>query len=163
MVCQLIIKHIDQNVELFLGNKIKQEDKSSTIIFVNSDPIFLYNCESSSQVLKTSPSDIAQESKLDGAQDPSQSPTSVSSQQFLFDDLVKESRLYNIDLTPKLFFSRGPEVNLLISSGVSKYLEFKAMESIYIFMEGGMQLVRNNNLVSINIPAKGSLFKRRHI
>lgn len=56
--------------------------------------------------------------------------------------LVKASRQFNIELTPKLLYSRGPLVELLISSGVGRYLEFKALEQIFLCWEGTVELVR---------------------
>ncbi|KND01101.1 uncharacterized protein SPPG_04191 [Spizellomyces punctatus DAOM BR117] len=55
--------------------------------------------------------------------------------------LLTQSRQFNIDLAPKLLYNRGPLVELLISSGVGKYLEFKALESVYLSWQGKCELV----------------------
>lgn len=47
--------------------------------------------------------------------------------------LLKESKRYNLELLPKLMSCRGELIELLISSGVGRYLDFKAMETTYIF------------------------------
>ncbi|CAG8844881.1 25612_t:CDS:2, partial [Racocetra persica] len=47
--------------------------------------------------------------------------------------LLKESKRYNLDLTPKFVSCRGELIELLISSGVARYLEFKAMDKTYIY------------------------------
>ena len=43
------------------------------------------------------------------------------------EELMKQSRKFNIDLTPRLLFSRGHMVELLISSNISRYTEFKSV------------------------------------
>ncbi|CAG8523667.1 8261_t:CDS:2, partial [Scutellospora calospora] len=47
--------------------------------------------------------------------------------------LLKESKRYNLDLAPKLVPCRGELIELLISSGVGRYLEFKAMDKTYVY------------------------------
>ncbi|CAG8538098.1 12820_t:CDS:2 [Racocetra fulgida] len=47
--------------------------------------------------------------------------------------LLKESKRYNLDLAPKFVSCRGELIELLISSGVARYLEFKAMDKTYIY------------------------------
>lgn len=49
--------------------------------------------------------------------------------------LLKESRLYYLDLAPKLVPCRGELVELLISSGVGRYIEFKALDKTHIYSE----------------------------
>lgn len=44
---------------------------------------------------------------------------------------LKGSRYFNIDVTSKMLMSAGDFVDCLIQSGVSKYLEFKAIEGVY--------------------------------
>lgn len=50
----------------------------------------------------------------------------------LFADLLKSSRSYNLDSTPKFLGSRDALVETLIRSGVGRYLEFKSVDDIYI-------------------------------
>ncbi|RUP46946.1 hypothetical protein BC936DRAFT_146340 [Jimgerdemannia flammicorona] len=53
-------------------------------------------------------------------------------------DLLTASRQYIIDFAPKVLLCRGQLVETLISSGVSRYLEFKGVEKSFIFEgEGG--------------------------
>lgn len=59
----------------------------------------------------------------------------------VWEKLEQDSRHYNIDLAPKILFSSGPEVDLLISSGVARYLEFKIVENTYLHLDGELQLV----------------------
>ncbi|KAG0250661.1 hypothetical protein BG011_008192 [Mortierella polycephala] len=48
-------------------------------------------------------------------------------------EFIKNTRKYNFDLSPKLLYSRGPLTNLLISSGIGKYLEFKLLERTAVY------------------------------
>ncbi|KAG9289204.1 hypothetical protein G9A89_022513 [Geosiphon pyriformis] len=48
--------------------------------------------------------------------------------------LLKESKRYNLELTPKLMSCRGELVELLISSGVARYLDFRALGNTFIYL-----------------------------
>ncbi|CAG8439077.1 1098_t:CDS:10 [Acaulospora morrowiae] len=50
--------------------------------------------------------------------------------------LLNESKKYNLDLVPKMLPCRGEFIDTLISSGVSRYLDFKAMDKTYIYSDG---------------------------
>ena len=50
--------------------------------------------------------------------------------QRLKENLVKLSRRFSIDLCPNVFYSRGSFIELLISSDVSKYTEFRLVTQI---------------------------------
>jgi len=47
--------------------------------------------------------------------------------------LCKQSRYFSIDLNPRLVFSNGSLIDLLIRSHVGRYLEFKAVNALYIY------------------------------
>ncbi len=53
--------------------------------------------------------------------------------------LMVNGRNFNIDLYPKLIYSRGDLVQLLISSSVGKYLEFKSLSNLRVRTKGRMQ------------------------
>lgn len=55
--------------------------------------------------------------------------------------LLNVSRKFNLDLAPKLLFSRGPLVELLISSNIARYAEFKALTRILTMHNGNLQQV----------------------
>ncbi|XP_065310411.1 rab proteins geranylgeranyltransferase component A 2 [Dermacentor albipictus] len=55
--------------------------------------------------------------------------------------LLNLSRKFNLDLAPKLLFSRGPLVELLISSNIARYAEFKALTRILTMHNGNLQQV----------------------
>ncbi|CAG5079523.1 Similar to CHM: Rab proteins geranylgeranyltransferase component A 1 (Homo sapiens) [Cotesia congregata] len=52
------------------------------------------------------------------------------------DRIKKEYRRFNIDLAPKLLFARGELVELLISSNIARYAEFRAVSRVATYMDG---------------------------
>ena len=50
--------------------------------------------------------------------------TTTLSRQTLLNEYGRTYRQYNIDLTPKIIFSKSKSVDLMIRSGVANYLEF---------------------------------------
>ncbi|XP_077163797.1 rab proteins geranylgeranyltransferase component A 1 [Paroedura picta] len=61
--------------------------------------------------------------------------------QITYPQIVKEGRRFNIDLTSKLLYSRGPLIDLLIKSNVSRYAEFKNVTRILAFRDGRVEQV----------------------
>ncbi|XP_031838052.1 rab escort protein [Nomia melanderi] len=57
------------------------------------------------------------------------------------DRIRKEYRKFNIDLAPKLLFARGELVELLISSNISRYAEFRSVSRVATFMDGKLTQV----------------------
>lgn len=51
------------------------------------------------------------------------------------------SRKFNIDLAPKLLFAKGPMVEILIKSQVSKYVEFLNVNNILIYIDDAIERV----------------------
>lgn len=51
------------------------------------------------------------------------------------ENILKASRRFSIDLTPKLLLSRGKLVQLLISSNICRYAEFRAVDNVCTFDE----------------------------
>lgn len=56
------------------------------------------------------------------------------------ENVLKFSRRFSIDLTPKLLFSRGKLVKLLISSNICRYAEFRAVDNVCTFDEATSSL-----------------------
>ncbi len=50
--------------------------------------------------------------------------------------ILKENRRYNIDLIPKIVYSNGKLVQLLISSNICRYTEFRAVDKIVTLQDG---------------------------
>jgi len=55
--------------------------------------------------------------------------------------LLKESRRFNIDLAPRLLYARGSMVELLISSNISRYTEFKSITRVLTQIDGRIEHV----------------------
>ncbi|XP_046453961.1 rab proteins geranylgeranyltransferase component A 2-like [Daphnia pulex] len=55
-------------------------------------------------------------------------------------EVLKHSRKFNFDLSPKLLYSKGEMVEVLISSGICRYAEFKNVSCIYTYdnVESGL-------------------------
>ncbi|XP_053970848.1 rab proteins geranylgeranyltransferase component A 1 [Hylaeus anthracinus] len=61
--------------------------------------------------------------------------------QWSIDRIRMEYRKFNIDLAPKLLFARGELVELLISSNISRYTEFRSVSRVATFMDGKLTQV----------------------
>ena len=58
-----------------------------------------------------------------------------------YNDLRPYWRRFNIDISPKLLFSRGALVEALISANISHYAEFKSVTRILTYMDGRVEEV----------------------
>jgi RAB protein geranylgeranyltransferase component A len=56
-------------------------------------------------------------------------------------DFSEKSRKFNLDLSPKVLFSRGLLVESLISANISHYAEFKIVSRILTYMDGKIEEV----------------------
>lgn len=72
----------------------------------------------------------------------------------LFLDLLKSSRSYNLDTTPKLLGTREELVETFIRSGMGKYLEFKTVDDIFIFDKITKKLEKVRSDVATRSPQK---------
>ncbi|KAJ8960383.1 hypothetical protein NQ314_006073 [Rhamnusium bicolor] len=55
--------------------------------------------------------------------------------------LNKDSRKFNIDLTPKLQYARGDFVELLISSNIARYSEYRSVSRVLTLLNGQLEVV----------------------
>uniref|UniRef100_A0AAG5D0P0 Rab proteins geranylgeranyltransferase component A n=1 Tax=Anopheles atroparvus TaxID=41427 RepID=A0AAG5D0P0_ANOAO len=55
--------------------------------------------------------------------------------------IEQEFRRFNIDLTPKLLYARGSMVELLISSNICRYAEFRALDRVATVWDGKIMTV----------------------
>ncbi|XP_013140669.1 PREDICTED: rab proteins geranylgeranyltransferase component A 1 [Papilio polytes] len=98
---------------------------------VNSDPekqVQVYNLMEQWYIEKESPPEEEGEAKEDGKTEP---PKKIWSQA----SFAAEYRKFNIDMTPKLLFSRGPLVELLISSNIARYAEFRCVTRVLTWLD----------------------------
>ncbi|XP_071479847.1 rab proteins geranylgeranyltransferase component A 2-like [Diadema antillarum] len=68
-------------------------------------------------------------------------PVEVGRKEWTWEGISKEWRKFNIDLSPKLMFCRGSMVELLVSSRISRYAEFKAVTRILTHINGKLEQV----------------------
>jgi RAB protein geranylgeranyltransferase component A len=54
---------------------------------------------------------------------------------------IIEERVFNIDLTSRLLYSRGAMVDLLIQSNISRYTEFKSVSRVLTVLNGIIEYV----------------------
>lgn len=65
----------------------------------------------------------------------------ASTKQWSKSQLMKEYRKFNLDLAPKLLFARGSLVELLISSNIARYAEFRSVTRVLTWLDGHLQPV----------------------
>ncbi|XP_017783820.1 PREDICTED: rab proteins geranylgeranyltransferase component A [Nicrophorus vespilloides] len=80
------------------------------------------------------------------------------------ESIMKQSRKFNLDLTPKVQFSRGEFVKLLVSSNIARYAEYIAIGRILTYLDGKLIPVpcsRSNIFSSphVNVIEKRVLMK----
>lgn len=68
--------------------------------------------------------------------------------------LFASSRHFNLDLTPRLLFSKGSMVELLISSNISRYTEFKSVTRVLTHLNGKLEHVPSS---------RADVFSTKHI
>ncbi|XP_053681235.1 rab proteins geranylgeranyltransferase component A [Anopheles nili] len=78
--------------------------------------------------------------------------------------IEQEFRRFNIDLTPKLLYARGSMVELLISSNICRYTEFRALDRVATIWDGRIMTVpcsRSDVFISkdVNVIEKRLLMK----
>ncbi|KAI8925784.1 GDP dissociation inhibitor [Entophlyctis helioformis] len=80
---------------------------------------------------------------------------------FFVASLVEKSRHFNMDLAPVLLYSRGPLVDLLVSSRVGPYLEFKLLEDMFFEWNGELEKVPSGKEDVFTSKTTDLLGKRR--
>lgn len=74
--------------------------------------------------------------------------------------VLKNSRKFNIDLTPKLLFSAGKLVDLLVSSNICRYAEFRAIDRISTLYNGELLNVPSSRTDVFNTKDLSIIEKR---
>ncbi|KAL1505396.1 hypothetical protein ABEB36_004970 [Hypothenemus hampei] len=57
------------------------------------------------------------------------------------EDLLAHSRRFNIDLVPKIHYARGDFVQLLISSNIARYVEYRSVSRVLTYLNGQLEVV----------------------
>jgi Rab GDP dissociation inhibitor len=71
------------------------------------------------------------------------------------------SRDYNIDLIPKFIMASGTLVNVLLHTGVTRYLEFKSVDGSYVYRGGKISKVPATDVEAVRSNLMGMFEKRR--
>uniref|UniRef100_T1HXA5 Rab proteins geranylgeranyltransferase component A n=2 Tax=Rhodnius prolixus TaxID=13249 RepID=T1HXA5_RHOPR len=71
----------------------------------------------------------------------SETTNEVENEMWTRSHLKKLSQKFNIDLSPKIIFSKGPMVELLIRSGVSRYTEFVSVHNVLLYLNSTIESV----------------------
>ncbi|XP_063413091.1 rab proteins geranylgeranyltransferase component A-like [Mytilus trossulus] len=74
--------------------------------------------------------------------------------------LLKEWRKFNLDLTPKLLYCGGSMVQLLITSDIAKYCEFKTVTRMLTLLDGKLEKVPCSRADVFNSKEVSMLEKR---
>uniref|UniRef100_A0A5S6QZQ1 Rab GDP dissociation inhibitor n=1 Tax=Trichuris muris TaxID=70415 RepID=A0A5S6QZQ1_TRIMR len=70
-------------------------------------------------------------------------------------------RDWNVDLIPKFLMANGELVKLLLSTGVTRYLEFKSIEGSYVYKSGKVYKVPADETEALTTSLMGMFEKRR--
>ncbi|XP_033114555.1 rab GDP dissociation inhibitor alpha-like [Anneissia japonica] len=76
-------------------------------------------------------------------------------------DNFGRARDWNVDLIPKFLMAGGELVQMLIMSGVTRYLEFKSVEGSYVYKQGKVYKVPANEKEALASNLMGLFEKRR--
>ena len=79
------------------------------------------------------------------------------------DDIVQKFKNFSVDLSPHLLFSRGDMVELLVQSTASKYLEFHAVDNLFLCWKKSFERVPITKSDVFNSSAISMIEKRRMI
>ncbi|CAN1141729.1 Guanosine nucleotide diphosphate dissociation inhibitor At5g09550 [Linum perenne] len=71
------------------------------------------------------------------------------------------SKEYNVDMVPKFIIANGNLVRVLIHTGVTKYLNFKAVDGSYVYNKNKIHKVPANDVEALKSPLMGLFEKRR--
>ncbi|ONM21328.1 Guanosine nucleotide diphosphate dissociation inhibitor 2 [Zea mays] len=74
---------------------------------------------------------------------------------------IGASRDYNVDMVPKFMMANGTLVRVLIHTGVTKYMSFKAVDGSYVFNKGKIHKVPSTDMEALKSPLMGLFEKRR--
>eukprot|EP00088_Acartia_fossae_P069360 TRINITY_DN9034_c0_g1_i3.p1 TRINITY_DN9034_c0_g1~~TRINITY_DN9034_c0_g1_i3.p1 ORF type:complete len:635 (-),score=150.86 TRINITY_DN9034_c0_g1_i3:281-2185(-) len=81
-------------------------------------------------------------------------PKHEKSKEWNKESLLEESRRFNLDLSPRLLYARGSMVELLISSNISRYTEFKSVTRVLTQIGGRLEHVPSS---------RSDVFATKHI
>ena len=100
------------------------------------------NCKNEEVESKTAESaDEENETESKDESSEEEPPATVLKRNWCVQDLKQEWRKFNLDLMPKVLYCRGAMVELLISSDIAKYCEFRSITRVLTLIKGQLQKV----------------------
>ncbi|XP_018020576.1 rab proteins geranylgeranyltransferase component A 1, partial [Hyalella azteca] len=103
-------------------------EEGQTVVLLNRPAAVYFNVRSQWHTRQESePMDAVDNASPEDHLKDADIPQTTSTSKMSKSEMLRESRRYNIDLAPKILYSRGQMVELLISSNVARYLEFKSI------------------------------------
>lgn len=81
-------------------------------------------------------------------------PSKHDKKEWTLEELCTQRRKFNLDLAPKLLLSKGPLVELLISSNIARYAEFKCATRVLTYI--------NNHLEQVPC-SRADVFATKHV
>ncbi|XP_061706331.1 rab proteins geranylgeranyltransferase component A 1 [Cydia pomonella] len=124
---------------------------------VNADPKRqqqVYNVSENWYIEKDAPQEEEKKEEGEESKEPAKKIWSQAS-------FAAEYRKFNIDMTPKLLFSRGPLVELLISSNIARYAEFRCVTRVLTWLDGKLAPVPCSRADVFATEAVGIVEKRQ--
>lgn len=130
---------------LIIGNSIFNiRDFHSKWHIPEKSKIHIENVEKSLEALEIRSDDANANENTEEVQQEeniTKEPVPESSVEYSQESLLKESRRFNIDLLPKIHYARGDFVELLISSNIARYAEYRSVSRILTSLNGQLELV----------------------
>merc|ERR1719508_576995 len=111
-------------------------------------------CEGDTAIVKETSTTVDDDCQETVKEVPLHQSSTDNQQKWDRETLLSQSRKFNLDLTPRLLFARGPMVELLISSNISRYTEFKSVTRVLTMLEGKLEQVPSS---------RSDVFNTRHI
>ncbi|GBM59670.1 Rab proteins geranylgeranyltransferase component A 1 [Araneus ventricosus] len=126
----------DAQLDQASGGETKEENE--TVLPSNSDSAG----ESAEQVRESSDTDSVGQNadSNDASPEPVQDVPQLQ-HEWTTSEFMENRRKFNIDLAPKIMFSRGSLVELLISSNIARYAEFQCITRVLTCINGLVQQV----------------------
>ncbi|XP_074106773.1 rab escort protein [Cotesia typhae] len=148
----------DVNISLKDGEKFLRASNQYSTVENIEETWFISNDADLPQLSsKDTQTEGTEENKEDDAKKDDADPNNHKDhvQRWSKDRIKKEYRRFNIDLAPKLLFARGELVELLISSNIARYAEFRAVSRVATYMDG--------KLIQVPLCSRADVFANKTV
>ncbi|XP_060532290.1 rab proteins geranylgeranyltransferase component A 1 isoform X2 [Cylas formicarius] len=136
-------------IQNFLKEQLEsQHPKSSSELSIGNNLFNVKNIEIHSNIPKKTANSSSNSIEFPNCSEHANSSVSVDNLhtniqewQFTTESLLNDSRKFNIDLAPKLQYARGQFVELLISSNIARYSEYRSVSRVLTWLNGQLEVV----------------------